>query len=141
MGDKKSVNWIAEKCKIRAVRYYLAITDPEFLSIHDYFKNIRSFRTKAAQEVFENPFAYQTAHIYVLSKIAAWADVLLKFNWWLYATPEGLPELQKALKKEEFKPIGPGDIDPLYYDICLNQIRIPFFEAKKNNINNTDEGA
>ena len=133
MGVVKPHKWIAEKAKIRAVRYYLAITDPEFLSVRDKFKNMRSFRTHAAQEVFENPFEYQTQHIYVLSQIANWADILFKFNWWLYCTPEGLPEIKKALNKQEFKQLGQGDVDQVYLDICLNQIRIPFYESKKKN--------
>lgn len=133
MGIIKPHKWIADKAKIRAVRYYLAITDPEFKIVYDKFKNMRSFRTHAAQEVFENPFAYQTQHIYVLSQIANWADILFKFKWWLYCTPEGLIELKKALSHEEFKPLGEGDVNQVYLDICLNQIRIPFFESKKEN--------
>ena len=128
------MSWLAEKAKIRAVRFYLAQISPETIDVREKFMHIRAFRSEAAQQVYDNPFLYQTEHLYILSKIAKWADVIFKFKWWLYATPELLPEFQRALRRESFRPVGEAEVDRVYYDICLNQARIPFNEwSEKQN--------
>ena len=124
-------SWIAEKRKIRAVRYFLSITDPNFQDVRNAFVNLRYFRTKRAQEVFDNPFLNGNSRIYVLSRIASWADVVYKFQWWLYACEDGLPEIKNALARKPFRTIGEGDYSPLEYDIALNNNRVAFFNARK----------
>lgn len=115
--------------KIHAVRYFLALTDPKLAPLRDKFIHMREFRTQRAKEVFENPFATGHQHIYVLSRIAEWADVVFKCKWWLYCGPELDKELLKCLNKQPFKPIGEGDIEPTYYDVWLREAKIAYFKS------------
>jgi hypothetical protein len=122
--------WLQPKAKIRAVRYFLSITDPDLKVVRDKFIKMRYFRTSAAAAVFDNPFGYHNGDIYVLSKIAAWADVVFPCKWWLYATDFLAPELKKCIEGKSFKQVGEGDIEPIQYDIALNENRV-LFTAKR----------
>lgn len=123
--------------KIHAVRYFLSLTDPKLKPLKDKFVNMRDFRTKRAREVFDNPFATGHQHIYVLSRIADWADVIFKgTKWWLYAGPQWDEELLKCLLKQPYKALGEGDVPAEYYDIWLHDARHAFFK----NVDDTKTG-
>lgn len=116
------------KAKIRAIRYFLAQTNPELRIVREKFLNMRSFRTIEAKEVLANPFLTGHKHIYVLDRIAQWADVVFKCKWWLYSTDTLVYELKKYLLGEPYKQVNEGDVEPVYYDICLQEARNSFFK-------------
>lgn len=139
----KSAGWeYAEKRKIRAVRFFLAQTSDELKTLRTKFLTLRSFRTVRAAEVFKNPFLNGNGHLYVLSRIAHWADVTLPKNWYLMATPEYAIELQKAILKQPFKHVGEGDIEPVMYDAYLGEAKAKFLVelAAKNELGGSSDG-
>lgn len=89
---------------------------------------MRYFRTKYAQEVLDNPFLTGERHIYVLNKIAEWADIKLVKNWEWYATPELAKQLQLSIMHRPFTQVGPGDIDPRLYDVYFQEAKVKYLK-------------
>lgn len=121
------------KAKISAVRYFLAQTSPELQIVREKFINIRSFRTKKAREVLDNPFTVDHKCLYVLDRIAQWADVVFKFKWWLYANDDAVQELANYLNGKPFKALGEGSYEPIYYTICLHNARVNWQKSNSSN--------
>lgn len=92
--------------KFDAVRFYLAQTAGDGLFVRDIVRNICSFGSPAAAELYTNPFLCKNEHRYVLRRVVANMDTVLGVdNWWYYATPDGVVELAKALRGEPYTPV------------------------------------
>lgn len=93
---------VYNKEKLNAVRFFLAQTEGEGREVRAKLIRMREFRTDAAKRLYDNPFITDEKAIYVLTRIAEWADITLPKDWELYATPEGVIQLAKALKHEPY---------------------------------------
>lgn len=118
-----------KKDKLNAMRYYLAQLSEPGIEIRNKVINMREFRTKAAERLYQNPFLTGDKEIYVLTKLCEWADIIFPPNWELYATEEGIVELIKALKHEPYTPVT--DTGYTARRVRLQQCKTDFFNTTK----------
>ena len=126
---KEVVN-LYNKSKLNAARYFLAQSTEEGLIVRNRIIRLRSFRTEAAVNLFNNPFSTGTKEVYVLEKICEWADIVFPEDWDLYATPSGVKELAKAILKESYA--SPEATTYEQRRALLQQCKEDFFE--RNNL-------
>lgn len=129
--EREGVINLYNKSKLNAIRFFLAQSTEDGLIVRDKVINLRSFRTEAAEKLFNDPFSTGTKEVYVLEKICEWADIILPEDWDLYATPNGVKELAKAVLK---KPHGSPEVTTYEQRrAVLQQCKKDFFE--RNNLN------